>query len=118
MNNAILMGRLTADPKLTSKVNDDGTQTIVANYCLAVNDNTRTDYVDCAVFGKGAEFANTYLKKGTKIIVMGKIRTRIYADEAGRKHKGVQVHVREHYFAEKKEQEPEQYYAPGEEVPF
>ena len=53
-------------------------------------------------FGKNAEFAEIYLKKGTKIVISGRIRTESYTDSEGVKRYSSNVVVEEHFFAESK----------------
>ena len=82
MNKVILMGRLTKDPIVNSSANGS-----VARYTLAVDRrfvkrddaNAQTaDFISIVVFGKGAEFAEKYLHKGTKVVVSGRIQTGSY----------------------------------------
>ena len=79
MNKVILMGRLTRDPEMRYAQNENGTA--VARYTLAVDrrskkdGNQDADFIGCVVFGKGAEFAEKYLAKGTKIVITGRIQT-------------------------------------------
>ena len=82
MNKVILMGRLTRDPEVRYSQGDNSTA--VARYSLAVdrrfsrNEENNTDFINIVVFGKGAEFAEKYLKKGTKVLVTGRIQTGSY----------------------------------------
>ena len=79
MNKTILMGRLTKDPEV--KYLQDENSTAMARYTLAVDRRYRkdgkaeTDFISCVSFGKNAEFAEKYLKKGLKILVSGRIQT-------------------------------------------
>ena len=104
MNKVILMGRLTKDPDMRG----EGTN-LVARYSLAVdrrfkdNDgNYQTDFINIVVFGKGAEFAEKYLKKGTKIVVTGRIQTGSYTNKEGAKIYTTDVIVEDQEFAESK----------------
>lgn len=75
MNKVILMGRLTKDPEVKYLQNDNNTA--MARYTLAVDrryrkdGNVETDFISCVTFGKNAEFAEKYLKRGLKIAVSG-----------------------------------------------
>ena len=74
MNLAILMGRLTRDPDISTSQN--GTQ--IARYTIAIDrigKDQGADFISCVAFNKSAEFADKYLKKGTKIAIEGMIRT-------------------------------------------
>lgn len=73
MNKVILMGRLTKNPeiKYAGKDNDMA----VARYTLAVNRRYKrdgeqeADFISCVTFGKSAEFAQKYLRKGMRIVI-------------------------------------------------
>lgn len=89
MNKTILMGRLTKDPEV--KYLQDENSTAMARYTLAVDRRYRkegkaeTDFISCVTFGKNAEFAEKYLKKGLKILVSGRIQTGSYVNQEGNK---------------------------------
>ena len=86
MNKWLGMGRLTRDPEMRG----DGTS-LVARYTLAVDRRYKkegqadTDFINCVCFGKSAEFAEKYLKKGTKVVVTGRIQTGSYTDKDNKK---------------------------------
>lgn len=87
MNKVILMGRLTKAPEI--KYLQDDNKTAMARYTLAVDrrygkDREReADFISCVTFEKNAEFAEIYLKKGTKIVISGRICTGSYTDSEG-----------------------------------
>ena len=101
MNKVILMGRLTRDPDMRG----EGTG-LVARYSLAVdrrfsrNEENNTDFINIVVFGKGAEFAEKYLKKGTKVLVTGRIQTGSYTNKDGQKVYTTDVVAEDQEFAE------------------
>lgn len=72
MNKVILMGRLTRDPEIRYSQGND--QMAIARYTLAVdrrfnrNGDQTADFINCVAFGRSAEFAEKYLKQGTKIV--------------------------------------------------
>ncbi|MBR3238560.1 MAG: single-stranded DNA-binding protein [Oscillospiraceae bacterium] len=104
MNKAILIGRLTRDPDVR-KSND----TMVARYTLAVDRfKDGADFISCVAFGKSAEFADKYLKKGTKIAVTGHIQTGSYENREGQKVYTTDVIVETHEFVEPKNKEPQE----------
>lgn len=107
MNKVILMGRLTRDPDIRYSSGEN--QTAVARYTLAVdrrfkrqNDDQTADFINCVVFGKGAEFAENYLHQGIKIAVTGRIQTGSYTNREGQKVYTTDVIVEEQEFAESK----------------
>lgn len=102
MNKVILMGRLTKD--VEARGEDDKK---VARYSLAVDrkyskgEEKQADFINIVVFGKGAEFAEKYLKKGTKVVVTGRIQTGSY-EKDGKKVYTTDVIAEEQEFAESK----------------
>lgn len=89
MNKVILMGRLTRDPEVRYSAGNNSMA--VARYTLAVDRRFRrdgennADFIGCVAFGKSAEFAEKYLRQGTKIIVTGRIQTGSYTNRDGQK---------------------------------
>ncbi len=107
MNKVILMGRLTRDPEIRYANNENNT--CIANYTLAVDrrfkrqgDEQTADFINCVVFGRGAEFAENYLHQGTKIIAEGRIQTGSYTNKDGQKIFTTDVMVESQEFAESK----------------
>lgn len=97
MNLVILTGRLTGDPE--TRTAQTGTK--VVRYCLAVQGIKETNFIDCVCFGKVADFAEKYLKKGTKITITGSIKVGFY-EKDGRKIKTTDIIVNTHEFCETK----------------
>ena len=106
MNKVVLVGRLTRDPEVRYSQGDSSTA--VARYTLAVDrrfkrdNDPSADFIPCVVFGKSAEFADKYLRQGTKIVVVGRIQTGSYTNKDGQKVYTTDVVVEEHEFAESK----------------
>ena len=107
MNCVQLIGRLTKDPEIYGKKDKK-----VAKYTLAVDraytneDGDReADFIRCTVFGKAAEFVETYLEKGVKIGVTGRIQTGQYEDEDGNVKYATDVIVANHEFCQSKKDE-------------
>lgn len=107
MNKTILMGRLTRDPEIRYSSGDE--PTAIARYTLAVDrrykrqgDDQTADFINCVVFGRGAEFAEKYLHQGTKIAVTGRIQTGSYTNKEGNRVYTTDVVVEEQEFAESK----------------
>lgn len=97
MNVVVLMGRLTKDPDVRYGEHP------VARYTLAVDRRKDgADFISCVAFGRGAEFADNYLHKGTKIAVHGRIQTGSYTKEDGQKVYTTDVIVDSHEFCEPK----------------
>ncbi len=107
MNKVILMGRLTRDPEVRYSQGENSTA--VARYTIAVdrrfnrnNDEQSADFIGCVAFGRAAEFAEKYFRKGTKIAVTGRIQTGSYTNKDGVKVYTTDVVVEEQEFAESK----------------
>lgn len=106
MNKVILMGRLTRDPEVRYSQGEN--QTAIAHYSLAVNrrfkreGDPEADFINCVAFGKQAEFAEKYLKKGTKMAITGRIQTGSYTNKDGVKVYTTDIIVEEQEFAESK----------------
>ena len=102
MNKVCLCGRLTKDPDVRYSQGENST--CIARYSLAVDRRGKekeADFISCVAFGKSGEFAEKYLKKGTKILVSGRIQTGSY-EKDGKKVYTTDVVVEEHYFCEGK----------------
>ncbi len=106
MNKVVLMGRLTRDPELrytnTSNVP-------VASFTLAVDrrfvrqgEERKADFINITAWAKTAEFVNNYFSKGMKVAVVGRIQTRSWDDETGKRQFATDVVAEETYFAESK----------------
>ena len=106
MNKLILMGRLTRDPEVRYTQGDNAMA--IARYSLAVDRRFKrdgepdADFINCVAFGKSGEFAEKYLKKGTKVAVVGRIQTGSYTNKDGQKVYTTDVVVEEQEFAESK----------------
>lgn len=106
MNKVILMGRLTRDPEVRYSGADN--QTAIARYTIAVDRRYKqggeqtADFISCVAFGKTAEFAEKYLKQGTKLVVEGRIQTGSYTNKDGQKVYTTDVVVENSEFAESK----------------
>ena len=106
MNKVILMGRLTRDPEVRYSTGDNAMA--IARYTLAVdrrfnrNQEQTADFISCVVFGRGAEFAEKYLRQGLKIAVTGRIQTGSYTNREGQKVYTTEVVVEDQEFAESK----------------
>ena len=105
LNKVILMGRLTKDPELRHT----GTGKAVATFTVAVDnghgENKTTDFINCVAWEKTAEFINNWFGKGRMIALVGRISTRTYEGQDGRKNYVTEVVVNEVHFADNKKDE-------------
>lgn len=108
MNKVVLMGRLTRDPEV--RYSQGESSMAVARYTLAVdrrfnrnnNDEQNADFIGCVAFGKSAEFAEKYLRKGMRMVVTGRIQTGSYVNKDGVKVYTTDIVVEDQEFAESK----------------
>ncbi len=85
-NQVTLVGNLTKDVELRALT--DGKY--VASFGIAVNDSYKNkdgvkvetvEFINCNAFGKSAELISKYMKKGSQILVQGKIKTHTWEKE-------------------------------------
>ena len=110
MNKVMLMGRLTREPDIRYSQGENAMA--IARYTLAVDrrfsrsgnggNDQSADFISCVAFGRSAEFAETYLHQGTKIVVTGRIQTGSYTNRDGQKVYTTDVVVEDQEFAESK----------------
>ena len=104
MNKVILTGRLTRDPEVRYS---QGEKSIaIVRYTLAVDRKFKkegeqsADFISCVAMGKNGEFAEKYLKQGTKIVVEGHWQTGSYTNKDGAKVYTNDCMVESHEFCE------------------
>ncbi len=82
--------------------------TAVARYTIAVDRRFKrdgeqnADFIGCVAFGRSVEFAEKYLRQGTKIVLTGRIQTGSYTNHDGQKVYTMDIVVEELEFAESK----------------
>ena len=88
INRVVLVGRLTKDPEF--RTTQSGID--VANFTLAVNRNftnaqgeREADFINVVVFRKQAENVNNYLSKGSLAGVDGRVQSRSYENNEGKR---------------------------------
>ena len=89
MNKVILVGRLTREPE----VKYTPTGKMVATFNLAVDrgyqkdkEQREADFVPIVVWGKPAEFCGNYLRKGSKVLVDGRLQIRSYEKDGQKRY--------------------------------
>ncbi|HCV7817871.1 TPA: single-stranded DNA-binding protein [Staphylococcus aureus] len=88
LNRTILVGRLTKDPEY--RTTPSGVS--VATFTLAVNrtftnaqGEREADFINCVVFRRQADNVNNYLSKGSLAGVDGRLQSRNYENQEGRR---------------------------------
>ena len=101
MNKVYLIGNLTRDPE----VSETGTGVMYCRFSLAVNrtyanaDGTRdADFFNVIAWRNQAETCGKFLKKGSKIAVIGSLQNRSYEDKEGVKRTVTDVVLSEFEF--------------------
>lgn len=101
------MGRISKDPEIKTG------NTTVANFSIAVDRKYKkdgeptADFFNCVSFGKQAEFVEKYLKKGTKVVITGRLQNDSYTNKDGQKVTFTKTYVEEIEFAESKSKKEE-----------
>jgi len=96
MNKIMLIGNLGRDPEMNYTPNG----TAIAKFSLAVNRVTKsstgerqeeTEWFNIVAWQQLAERCSTYLKKGQKVFIEGRLATRKYTDKNGVERTAVEV---------------------------
>jgi single-strand DNA-binding protein len=89
MNRVIMMGRLTHDPELRYTT---GKGKPVCNFTVALNESWKDEqgvkkekvtFVNCTAWAGSAEVIGKHCKKGSRLLVEGKLHTEEYEDTRG-----------------------------------
>jgi len=104
LNKVMLIGNLGDDIKM-HHFEDGG---CIGRFPLATNENyvnkqtgekvTNTEWHNIVIRNKAAEICNKYLKKGDKVYLEGKLKTRKWQAEDGQQRYSTEVHVNEFNF--------------------
>ena len=107
MNKVILVGNLTRDPELS----ETPSGVAVCRFAIAVSrdyanadGNRETDFFNITVWRGRAENCGKYLKKGSKVAVVGSLQNRSYEDKDGIKRNVTDVVANEVEFLSPKGQ--------------
>ena len=101
---AIICGNITRDPELRTIANGNK----VCTFSVAVNrtykdasgnNQDSVSFIECSAWGKAAEIISQYMKKGSGILVSGRLNQRSWDDkETGKKRSAVEIVVEEFSF--------------------
>ncbi len=124
MNKVILVGRLTRDPDVRYSSGDNAMA--IARYTLAVDrrgrrdagngDQPTADFIGIVAFGRDGEFAEKYLRKGSRILVEGRIQTGSYTNKDGQKVYTTDVVVERHEFVDSKSSQGSDQFVPARDA--
>ena len=96
LNKVFILGRVTADPILRSTAS--GAQ--VVNFSIATNRvwndkagsrKEETEFHNVVVWGHQADIVSRFLKKGSLVLVEGRLQTRVWEDKTGQKRKTTEI---------------------------
>ncbi|QFG05735.1 single-stranded DNA-binding protein [Bacillus phage 035JT001] len=110
MNNSQIIGRLTRDPDLRYTPNGAA----VASFNVAVNrpknqnGETVADFIPCVAWRGTAELVANWLKKGSLVGIDGRIQTRNYENNEGKRVYVVELLVGKVHFLESKDKNQSQ----------
>ena len=105
LNTITIMGRLTRDPELRRT----GSGIAVASFTVAVDRDfaqdgkKETDFIDCVGWRQTGEFVSKYFRKGSMIVVKGRLQIRSWTDKDGNKRKVAEVIADNCYFGSNKQ---------------
>lgn len=107
MNKVILMGRLARDPDVRSTQSGKSVARMTIAVDRRVSRNAQpgqptADFLNLVAWERMAEFCQNYLRKGTKILVEGRLQSRSYEAQDGSKRYVTEVSVTDIEFAESK----------------
>ena len=121
INLVCITGNLTRDPEL--RQTQGGTP--ILSFGVAVNDKRKNqqgewvdypNYVDCVVFGLRAEKLATFMTKGMKVAIEGKLHYQSW-EKDGQKRSKLEVVVDNIDFMSKSSQQQQPYNVPQQQVP-
>jgi single-strand DNA-binding protein len=103
LNRVTLVGRLTRDPELRHTAGGDAVCTIRLAVSSRARDESggwgdKSNYFDVTVFGRQAETASTYLSKGRRIGVDGRLSWREWQAQDGSRRQSVEVIANDVFF--------------------
>ena len=111
LNHIVIMGRLTRDPELRST--QSGVS--VASFTVAVDRDfggrdggeKQTDFIDCSAWRQTGEFVSKYFRKGSMIVVSGRLQSRKWQDRDGNNRTNWEISADNVYFGESRRREDE-----------
>lgn len=106
MNKVFLSGNLTRDPEVKYTPNGKA----VSKFGIAINRRYKSaesgqpdvDFFNLTAWDKTAEFCGRYLRKGSRVLVEGRLQTYSYQTQDGTKRSGVDIQIENIEFASSK----------------
>lgn len=100
LNTITVMGRLTKDPELRQTTNGANVAgfTVACERDFGEKDKRETDFIDCVAWRQTAEFVAKYFKKGSMIVVNGRLQSRKWEDREGGKRTAWEIQTERVWF--------------------
>ena len=110
-NKVVIVGNLTRDIELryTPSGAAIGKSAIAATHKFTINGEKKEDtcFIDISFFGKGAEIANQYLRKGSKLLIEGRLKFEQWTDQNGQNRSKHSINVESMEMLGSKDGEPQ-----------
>lgn len=123
LNKVMIIGNLGKDPEVRQSGNGS-----VANFSVAVTEKfkdrngqqqEKTEWINCVTWGRLAEIAGQYLRKGSKVFCEGKLSVRKWETKEGGNRVTTEVIVQSLQMLDGKRGEPTQKtFDPDDDLPF
>ena len=119
LNKVIMMGRLTRDPELRYTQNN----TAVASFTIACDRDIKSgeqnvDFFDCTAWRQTGEFVSKYFRKGSMIVVSGRLQNRDWLDKDQTKRHKTEIVCESVYFCAPKSESGDPKPAPADKPVF
>lgn len=114
LNNITIAGRLTKNPELRTTQSGKN----VTSFTVAVERDyqpggeKKTDFINCVIWGNGAQFVEKYFSKGSMILVTGRMESRQWEDRNGQKRTDWEINADHVYFGGDKRQDNDNFQKP------
>ena len=96
LNKVLLVGRVTADPQLRTTPGGQSVTTIGVATNRVWNDKNgqrqeETEFHNVVLWGRQADIASQYLKKGAMVLIEGRMKTRSWTDKQGQQRRTTEI---------------------------
>lgn len=111
LNHVAIAGRITKQPEMRTTQSGKN----VTSFTVAVERDyqpggeKKVDFINCVIWGAGANFVSTYFNKGSMIIVTGRMESRQWEDKHSQKRTDWEINCDHVYFGGDKKQDSGNY---------
>lgn len=107
MNSITLSGNVGKDPESRTLNNGESVVTVNIADTYGPKDNRKTQWFRCEFWGKRGEAVMKYVKKGSKLTIVGQLKIDTYTDKNGVEKTSVGINVSDFDFGSKSSDSPE-----------